>query len=112
MEEKSLADITKLKQLPPNVSGDDQANKEYTELLDHAKLNRFYSDTWDRKWLAVWSAVVSTLWLASVVAILIKNHCILHLSDAVIITLLGTTTLNVLGIIYIVLRGHFQSKNE
>jgi hypothetical protein len=68
---------------------------------------RFQSDTLDRKWLAEWATAAVSLWLFSVLLILI-NKVHLELSDAVIITLLGTTTLNVLGLTYIVLKGHFR----
>lgn len=70
---------------------------------------RYSSDTIDRKWLARWQATVVTTWLLAVFGILICNHATLHLSDTVLSVLLGTTTLNVLGLSFIVLRGHFQS---
>lgn len=70
---------------------------------------RYNSDTRDRKWLAEWSATIVSVWLFLVFIILVSNHRSLHLSDNVINVLLGTTTLNVLGLMYIVLRGHFTS---
>lgn len=69
---------------------------------------RYSSDTRDRRWLAIWAAVVVTLWLGAVLIILVNSSC-LNLSEAVLITLLGTTTLNVLGLTFIVLKGHFGS---
>lgn len=72
------------------------------------KDKRYQQDTSDRRWLAIWTAAVVTLWLGVVLVILFKNKW-LRLSDAVIITLLGTTTLNVLGLSFIVLRGHFKT---
>lgn len=72
---------------------------------------RYNSDTKDRKWLAKWTAWVVSLWLLLVILILYFNNNVLCLllSDAVLIALLGTTTLNVLGLSFIVLKGHFNS---
>lgn len=71
---------------------------------------RYGSDTKDRKWLAKWTAWTVSIWLIVVILILFLNTFLsLKLSDSVLIALLGTTTLNVLGLSFIVLRGHFQS---
>lgn len=70
--------------------------------------NRFASDTNDRKWLAKWTAIVVTFWLFLVLAIVCLSS-VLKLSDTVLVALLGTTTLNVLGLSFIVLRGHFNT---
>jgi hypothetical protein len=69
---------------------------------------RYASDTLDRKWLAIWTAIIVSVWLYFVLIILTFNR-IICLSDSVLITLLGTTTLNVLGLSFIVLKGHFNS---
>ncbi|MGV3586183.1 MAG: hypothetical protein ACO1OF_04205 [Adhaeribacter sp.] len=69
---------------------------------------RYREDTSHRKWLAVWTAVIVTLWLIAVLFILLMNKSIIGLGDTVLVALLGTTTLNVLGLSYIVLRGHFN----
>lgn len=71
--------------------------------------DRFRSDTHDRRWLARWSAGLVSLWLYAVICIVASGQ-FLNISDQVLITLLATTTLNVLGISYIVLRGHFEKK--
>ena len=68
--------------------------------------DRYYSDTKDRQWLAQWATCIVSLWLFFVLLILVNKDQI-GLSDAVLITLLSTTTLNVLGLSFIVLRGHF-----
>jgi hypothetical protein len=84
----------------------DAASIDDQKALLEAK--RYSSDTYDRKWLAKWTAYTVTIWLIMVLATLILNNILkLGLSDSVIITLLGTTTLNVLGLSFIVLRGHF-----
>lgn len=70
---------------------------------------RYLSDTRDRKWLAEWATTVVSIWLFFVLIIILSNHSHIHLSDSVLNVLLGTTTLNVLGLSFIVLRGHFNS---
>lgn len=76
--------------------------------LEH---DRFSSDTNDRKWLAKWTAIVVSAWLFLVLGILCFSS-LLKLSDTVLVALLGTTTLNVLGLSFIVLRGHFNSTEK
>jgi hypothetical protein len=73
---------------------------------------RYRSDTNDRKWLAKWTAWTVSIWLFIVLNILVFNKSCINLSDSVLIALLGTTTLNVLGLSFIVLRGHFNSSNN
>lgn len=74
---------------------------------------RYSSDTKDRKWLAIWAVIVVSLWLLLVIIILLLNKlCSINLSDNVLIALLGTTTLNVLGLSFIVLKGHFNSSKS
>ena len=80
--------------------------------MKELEVEKFDSDIKDRKWLAKWSAVVVSIWLILVVVILFLNKCLLNLSDAVLMTLLGTTTLNILGLSFIVLRGHFGTTNK
>ncbi|QNF32532.1 hypothetical protein HUW51_07255 [Adhaeribacter swui] len=69
---------------------------------------RYREDTSHRKWLGIWTAVVVTCWLVAVLLILVFNERYIRLGDTVLTSLLATTTLNVLGLSYIVLRGHFQ----
>lgn len=71
--------------------------------------HRYSSDTNDRKWLAKWTAVVVSIWLVGVMVILMLNELFFCLTEGVLISLLGTTTLNVLGLSFIVLRGHFKT---
>lgn len=81
-------------------------------LRDKLKDKRYESDTNAREWLASWSATVVTIWLFFVLLTVVCNHDHFHLSDSVLNVLLGTTTLNVLGLSFIVLRGHFQSSSK
>jgi len=83
---------------------------EYEEQVKLLHAKRYSSDTTDRKWLAKWTAWTVSVWLAFVLFIIISNKLLsFNLSDLVLVSLLGTTTLNVLGLSFIVLRGHFNS---
>lgn len=85
----------------------------FDEQKKKRELERYSSDTTDRKWLAKWTAWIVSLWLFGVLIILGLNQFLeLQLSDSVLIVLLGTTTLNVLGLSFIVLRGHFNSSQN
>ena len=44
--------------------------------------------------------------------LIMLNHNYFHLSEIVLSVLLGTTTLNVLGLMYIVLKGYFNAYNR
>ena len=77
--------------------------------LKRLEAKRYSSDTFYRRWLARWTAIVVSVWLLAVLLILLFNESHIHLAGNVLMVLLGTTTLNVLGLSYIVLRGHFQA---
>lgn len=71
---------------------------------------RFQQDTKQRKWLGIWTAFVVTAWLIGVFIILCNNENHFCLSNSVLSVLLSTTTLNILGLSYIVLKGLFGDK--
>lgn len=102
----------KLNSLPKGVR--DNVDSESLERQKKSlEAKRYSSDTEDRKWLAIWTAIVVSLWLIGVMRILMLNkECEMGLSDNVLIALLGTTTFNVLGLSFIVLRGHFDSSKK
>ncbi len=78
--------------------------------LDNGK-ERYDQDTKERKLLSHWVIIVVSLWLLFVLAILSLNRLLeLKLSDTVLCMLLGTTTINILGLAYIVLKGLFDRK--
>lgn len=103
----------KLNSLPKNSAKDldiDSDDLKIQAKIKALEAERYSSDTKDRKWLAIWAVVVVSSWLIAVIIILVLNKsCEINLSDNVLITLLGTTTLNVLGLSFIVLKGHFNS---
>jgi hypothetical protein len=90
---------------------DSETLSEQKELWK-AKTERYKSDTLDRKWLAEWATTVVSIWLFLVILIVMANESKFHLSDTVLSVLLGTTTFNILGLTYIVLKGHFEQNAE
>ena len=91
----------------PELMDIDNESKEQQER------SRYAQDTRQRKSLARWVAWTSSLWLASVIAII--TMCGLgffNLPQSVLNVLLATTTANVLGLAFIVLRSLFMQPKE
>ena len=86
----------------------EQANwKNLDEQTKDLANKRFASDTQKRNTLSTWAATLVSLWLISVLLILVGNTSTYKLESNVLVALLATTTLNVLGLMYIVLKGLF-----
>ena len=84
---------------------------DYDQLSKKLRNDRYEEDTRHRRNLSTWATVVVSVWLISVLLILTFNTRYLDLSNNVMIALLSTTTLNVLGMMFIVLRGLFENKD-
>lgn len=88
------------------------------ELIDKChhfiKLHRIVENTNARKRLEKWAKRVIVIYLLFVLCVVIINSLRwILISDAVMITILSTTTVNIIGLGLIVLRGHFpQDKSE
>lgn len=96
-----------------NIDFDDLDPNEQILLTSKKLDNDLKSDNIKlRKLLSKWTMGIVTGWLTLVIFILIFNDNCINLKSEVIITLLGTTTLNVLGLMYIVLKDLFPSKNN
>ena len=83
--------------------------------LGLAKVSRFEVDTKLRRHLTYIFSIIIFLWLASVVSILYFNDYMLclNLSENVLITLLTTSSINVIGMMLIILKNLFPSiQNE
>lgn len=76
------------------------------------KNKRYSTNTKLRIFLAIWSSFIVTYWLWKVGEILIHNNDRYCLSDTVLNVLLGTATLNVLGIVAIAMYDLFNGKSE
>lgn len=62
---------------------------------------------------SIWIVCVDSLWLAVVLVILFfQGFNLISLSDTILLTLLVTTTLNVLGLAYIILEGLFGKSSH
>lgn len=106
-----------LNKLPKQVDTPNQEDfttaETYNDLLTYrlknAELERFLKDTSLRSDLVYIFSAVIFLWLSSVITILYFNNNVLYLklSDNVLITLLTTTTINVIGMMLIILRNLF-----
>lgn len=81
--------------------------------IKEQKSERYKQNTKYRRCLTVWVMHIVPIWLLAVFALLVLcglNICSLH--SAVLSTLLATTTANILGLAYIVLRGMFPQERE
>ena len=74
---------------------------------------RFSEDTAHRRSLIKWVKWTVSLWLAGVLSVITFNNILcLKLETGVQITLLATTTVNILGLAYIVLEGLFKESGK
>ena len=74
---------------------------------------RFGQDTKHRRLLIKWMMAVVSAWLGIVLLIIILNNLLhFYISDKVLVTLLATTTINVLGLSKIILHGMFETSKE
>lgn len=88
-------------------------NKNYKRAtLKSLRSRRYATNTSLRTCLAVWSATIVTSWLVMVYIVLINNNEKYCLSDSVLNTLLTTTTIQVLGLVIIVMYDLFNGKSE
>lgn len=84
-------------------------NQILEDRLGNAKLGRFIEDTILRRYLTYIFSFIIFLWLAAVISILYFNHNLLklNLSENVLITLLTTSSVNVIGMMLIILKNLF-----
>jgi hypothetical protein len=97
-----------------SITPDDIATARYQdqlleERLAHARVNRFLVDTTLRRHLTYIFSTVIFLWLSAVISILYFNGNLLYLnlSENVLITLLTTSSVNVIGMMLIILKNLF-----
>lgn len=73
---------------------------------------RYEQDTRWRSRLSRWVIIIDSAWLCAIIVILWFNDGCFKLSDNVLMVLLGTTTINVLGLAHIILKGLFRAEAE
>jgi cation transport ATPase len=76
------------------------------------KNKRYKDNTELRRGLVILFTITINAWLFAVFLILLTNTNTLKLSDSVLITLLTTTTIQVLGMMYVILKNLFPSVKE
>ena len=100
-------DIDMLWQGDTPVKPAGNVNHDKDDLEEQSKL-RYKQDTKFRRHLSVWVMIIVPVWMILVLVIVFFNGFRLtDLSDTAMVALLSTTTVNVLGLAYIVLKGIF-----
>lgn len=126
MSDKSNFNFKDLKNLPKipsqdiktRINPEDEIKAEEQEISfeereKEAQLARYEDDSRHRKNLVKWATTLIGIWLTAVILILIATGMpLLELSDTVMVTLLSTTTVNVLGLMIIVLNDIFKGKDR
>lgn len=87
-------------------------NQQLNKTVKSALIDRLRQNTLSRRYFVLWSSFLVSCWMWKVGEILVNNNDKYCLSDNVLITLLGTTTLNVLGIVAIAMHDLFNGKSE
>lgn len=97
--------------IPKDIPNDSLEDVDDMSMRQQRK-KRFSQDTRYRKYLANWVMFIVPVWLISVITILVLcGGNVLALNAEVLIALLATTTINVLGLAYIVLKGIFPEEH-
>lgn len=86
--------------------------EQLNKTVKSALIDRLRQNTLSRRYFVLWSSFLVSCWMWKVGEILVNNNDKYCLSDNVLITLLGTTTLNVLGIVAIAMHDLFNGKSE
>ena len=116
-ELKKLRKISSENDSEIEIKPEDEIKAEEQEISfeqkqQEAQLERYNQDTVHRSGLVKWAATLVSFWLFAVILILIGNTTKYHLSETIMVTLLTTTTVNVLGLMIIVLNDLFKGKKE
>lgn len=93
---------------PKKISSKEIQDNPDNDDMQVQRKNRFKQDTEHRKYLVMWVTITVNIWIIAILLIL----CFKELSDNVLITLLSTTTINILGMPIIVLKSLFKSDTK
>lgn len=113
-----VSEMKRLSNLEANVEETESLDFDSRSMADQAlmskvlKNRRFSLDTEDRSVLARKTFWLIVAWLSCVVILLAFNSLWFRLSDSVLLMLLGTTTINIIGLAAIVLNGYFKHMNQ
>ncbi len=87
--------------------------KNIEQCKELSKLHRMVENTKARRRLEKWSLRVIAIYLIAVFLVVVTTYIrpydkiLLNIPETVMITILSTTTINIIGLGFIVLRGHF-----
>lgn len=96
----------------PTNTGADQTDVDEMS-MSKQKARRYRQNTIYRKYFSLWVMLIVPVWLTAVFVLVVLcgfGKC--SLSNSVLNTLLATTTANILGLAYIVLKGMFPQGQE
>lgn len=95
--------------------GSDELAEQFSDIdydsenMIRQKTERYIQDTGHRHTLILWMMTIVSLWLMAVIFIVAFNGLLnLSINDTVMVTLLATTTANVLGLPLIILKDLFK----
>lgn len=113
-----MIDLTRLPDTIPDNFRDADIDEAVSDIKSWNKdispeEERYRGNTILRDNLAKVFTIVIIFWLVSVILILVGNTCNhYNLSDTVLVTLLTTTTIQVLGLVHIILKDLFPGGKE
>ena len=108
----------------PLISTLDKVDKDTLQAgKDLLHLQRDVENTRARRRLERWACIVIVVYLTSVFLLILLNGLSMvwkpnifdehgFISDNIMTIILSTTTINIIGLVVIVLRGHFENKKE
>jgi hypothetical protein len=111
----SESDIYGRIQVNSTETNEEDIDRDSDDLIRQRReleIQRYRSNTEARNWMSIWTAIVVSLWLFAILIIIIHNDEYIHLSDNVLIALLTTSTIKVIGLPLIVLRGLFYKTDR
>lgn len=112
METNGFDNYTDLKVEDKGINPIDIDDIDTSSLKDQEKI-RYRQDTKFRKHLTLWVMIIIPSWLILVFILLcLCAFRLCELSNAILTTLLATTTANILGLANIVLKGMFLKDNN
>ena len=87
--------------------------REYLSIYSEIQKElRYKKDTRNKNLLALWTAIIISLWMLALLFVIFWNRVWHFMSDTVLIALFGTTTATVLGLAAIVLKGYFHNQEK
>lgn len=114
---KELNLLEQVETLINSTPAEQEPTEELIEKCHHfIKLHRIIENTSARKRLEKWAKRVIVFYLLIVLVLVVFDSLVRYawfeISDTVMITILSTTTVNIIGLGLIVLRGHFPQKDK